>query len=321
MEDFVEHSATVVEFAWRNPHAFAVVELDTGSEESERWLLEMNSKPILVDMGWTGETLKVGDRITVRGNPDRRTSRKQLFVAYVITAAGEKRWSFGRPRAERQRQSNLTPKRVAPSAGSTDYTGVWARARVPADHPSKKNPFGPSWLAVTQAGEDALAKFDINDDPAFECEPQTPPRTIVPVYPLRITRVSKSALSFEYEINNGYQEIHLGMRDHPAEVEPSLMGHSIGKFDYDSLVIRTKHFSYNRWGNGRGLPSSEKKELIERYTLVNNGKRLEVEYTVIDPVYLSEPAHDKGAFVLRSDGELTAYECDPRAAVRHLKGE
>ena len=63
MEKFLEYDGTVVEFAWSNPHAFAVIEIADASGQPTKLLLEMNSKPILSGMGWTGDTLQVGDRI------------------------------------------------------------------------------------------------------------------------------------------------------------------------------------------------------------------------------------------------------------------
>ncbi len=319
MKEFVEFEGTVVEVSWTNPHAYAVVEVDAVSGKSERVLLEMNSKPILTEMGWTGESLKVGDQIRVRGNPDRKRPETRVFIRYVITADGEKLWSFGRPRSEAERQNNNRPKAPVAITQSTDFTGVWVRARLPASHPSKTDPFGRSRLAATPAGEAALKNFNVDDDPSFECKPIPLPDTIVPVYPMKITRVSIDLLTINYEFNNGYREIHLGRSDFPEGIAPSHLGYSIGRIEHGALIVESKYFSYDRWGNGRGLPSSEKKEVAELYTLVNDGRRMEVEYSVKDPVYLKEPAAmSVGAYVLRNGVVLSDFDCDPRAAVRHL---
>lgn len=320
LQEFVELEATVVEFSWKNPHVFAVVEVSGAGGESERLLLEMNSKPILSGMGWTDKSLGVGDAIRVRGNPDRR-GRKQLFVAYVITSKGDKLWSFGRPASEARRQAGRSKSRSRVVAGSTDFSGVWARARLPAGHPSKKNPFGPSTLPVTAAGRAALQSFDPNDDPSFDCEPKTLPTTIVPVYPLKITIESDVLVTFEYELNNGFREIHLGATELPAGSEPTLMGYSQGRYEEGALVVETRNFTPNRWGNGRGLPSSVEKVVTERYTLVENGKRLLVRYTLRDPVYVNGIVEEEGAFVLRPSDEFPDFECDRNAAVRHLTGQ
>ena len=319
MKEFVEFEATVVEVSWKNPHVFAVVEVDAASGQFERMLLEMNSKPILTEMGWTGESLKVGDQIRIRGNPDRKPEKKRVFIRYVIAAQGEKLWSFGRPRTEAERQNKNRKRAPVAITRSTDFSGVWVRARVPASDPPKNNPFGPSGLAAAAAGEAALSNFNVDDDPSFECEPVSLPDTIVPVYPMKITRVNDALVTIDYEFNNGYREIHLGRSEFPDDIEPSRLGYSIGRIEHGALIVESKYFNYDRWGNGRGLPSSEQKQVFERYTLTNEGARMEVEYSVKDPVYLKEAAEPrKGAYVLRNGMTISDFNCDPDAAVRHL---
>ena len=114
-------------------------------------------------------------------------------------------------------------------------------------------------------------------------------------------------IELDYEFNNGYREIHMGQTEFPVDVEFSRMGYSIGHIEDHALVIHTKYFSPDRWGNGKGVPS---------------GKNKEVFYATTDPEYLSGPKTPvRGAFVLRNNIELTDWQCDPEAAVRHLTGE
>ena len=325
LDTFIELDGTVVEFAWKNPHAFAVIEIEDAEGTSSRLLLEMNSRPILTDMGWTGDTLRVGDEVRVRGNPDKRASRQQLFVAYVVDRTGERMWSFGRPRAERERQEQgkaPPPIRQRPSVGSRDFSGVWNRARLRDAERRRRDPFAPADLPLTPKGEAAVANFDPNDDPTFECLPATLPQTIVPVYPMQVTWVNDDLLTIRYESNGGFREVHMGKESFPENIEPTRMGYSIGRLDDEALIVDTKYFSDDRWGNGRGVPSGEQKVVQERYTLLEEGKRMEVTYTVSDPEYLAGPPVEKrGAYVLRNNIVLSDFDCDPEAAVRHLTGE
>jgi len=321
MQTFREYDGTVVEFSWSNPHSFIVI--DTVDEENQalRLLLEMNSKPILTSMGWNKNSVAPGDRIHVRGNPHRNTGKKQLFVAYVVNPDGEKLWSFGRPREERELFEKAHPVVAKPLHGSTDFAGIWNRARVDGVR-RRSNPFGPSDLPVTAEGAAALREFDANTDPAFECLPYTLPQTIVPVYPMQISWVSDKLLTINYEFNNGYREIHMATSDFPDGLTPTRMGYSLGRIEGGELLIHSKYFTFDRWGNGKGLPSGERKEVFERYSLANEGKRLEVSYVVIDPDYLlGPPAPVRGAYVLRNNVELSDWNCDPDAAVRHLTGK
>jgi hypothetical protein len=262
--------------------------------------------------------------IRVRGNPDKRASRRQLFVAYIIDRAGERMWSFGRPRDERERQEKgkLNPLRIQPKVGSSDYSGIWNRARVRGEQRARRDPFAPADLPLTEKGKVAVKDFDPNDDPSFECLPATLPRTIVPVLPIQFVWVNGELLTIRYESNSTVREIHMGQSSFPANVSPSRMGYSIGRMDENELVIDSKHFTSDRWGNGRVVPSGEQKVVQERYSLTEDGKAMDVTYTVADPEFLAgPPVEQSGAFVLRNSMILSDYDCNPDAAVRHLTGE
>jgi len=324
MREFLEYDGTVVEFSWSNPHAYVVIDTVDETGQPTRLLLEMNSKIILSGMGWNGDTLAVGDEIRVRGNPDRRADRKQLFVAYVVDRTGERMWSFGRPRDERERQEkgNPNPLRIQATVGSSDFSGIWNRARVTGEQRPRRDPFAPADLPLTEKGKAAAKEFDPNDDPSFECLPATLPRTVVPVLPAQFKWVADDLLTIQYEANNVVREVHMGKSSFPANVAPSRMGYSIGRMEENELVIDSKFFTSDRWGNGRGVPSGEQKVVQERYLLTDDGKAMDVTYTVSDPEYLTgEPVEQRGAFVLRNSMILSDYNCDPEAAVRHLKGE
>ena len=323
MNKFLEYDGTIVEFSWSNPHAFAVIDTQDEAGEPLRLLLEMNSKIILTGMGWSGDTLAIGDEIRVRGNPDRRASRKQLFVAYIVDRTGERMWSFGRPRDERERQEKDSPNplRIVPKVGSTDFSGIWNRARVTGVPRERSNPFAPDNLPLTDKGKAAMNEYDPNDNPSFECLPTTLPRTIVPVLPMQITRASDELLTIQYEANNVVRQVHMGQSDFPDNVTPRPMGYSIGRMEGEELVIDSKFFTYDRWGNGRGVPSGEQKVVQERYSLDDDGKSMDVTYTFSDPEYLTDTVEGQGAYVLRNAMTISDYNCDPEAAIRHLTGE
>jgi hypothetical protein len=315
MREFVDYEGVVTEFAWANPHSYVVIEITNPDGELEEWQLEMNSLPILTAMNWSKDSIAVGEKIRVHANPDRNAGKKQIFVRYIEKLDGTKLWSFGRPASERPKTASTSPS--TPSPGSTDFTGIWERARLPDDHPSKTHRFGTSWLPANEAGQAAMEQFDPNNDPSYDCIPRTLPNTVVPVYPVRISRPDDTLITIEYEFNSGFREIHMDETVHPA-ADPTHLGYSIGRWEEDVLVVHTRNFSNARWGLGRGLPSSESKEVFERYTLAENGKRISVEWTVIDPEYLAEPYTEKGGFILNNGIRFSDFDCDPRAARRHL---
>ncbi len=74
-ERIVTVSGTVARFEWTNPHAFLFVDAETAEGRVERWMVEGRSPNQLMRTGWTRQTIRPGETITVTGRPPRDTSR------------------------------------------------------------------------------------------------------------------------------------------------------------------------------------------------------------------------------------------------------
>ena len=77
----------VTEFQWTNPHAWLIVKAKTANGQDEEWSFEMISPSVLRRNGWTKNSLKVGDEVTVTGNPARNGARFALMLS-VVDAQG-----------------------------------------------------------------------------------------------------------------------------------------------------------------------------------------------------------------------------------------
>jgi hypothetical protein len=85
--------------------------------------------------------------------------------------------------------------------------------------------------------------------------------------------------------NNSVRTIFLDGREFsdPELVVPSYNGESIGRWEGDALVVQTKYFEPDNHYIDLGIPISDAFELTERIRLVNEGRTMEVEYTLVDP--------------------------------------
>jgi len=64
----VKMQGTVTEFQWINPHAYIFADLKDDSGKVLNWKLEMGSLGMLKRFGgWTPDTVKPGDHVTVQG--------------------------------------------------------------------------------------------------------------------------------------------------------------------------------------------------------------------------------------------------------------
>jgi hypothetical protein len=79
----------VAKFEWTNPHVEIWLDVAGEQNETEHWSVELESPRILARLGWTKETVKPGDRISITGGRAKDGSFR-LRAAYVQLADGRK---------------------------------------------------------------------------------------------------------------------------------------------------------------------------------------------------------------------------------------
>jgi hypothetical protein len=67
----VKLTGKLVQFDFRNPHAFVHIEAPDKDGKIQRWAVEWGGATSLTGQGVTRTTLKVGDEVTITGNPAR----------------------------------------------------------------------------------------------------------------------------------------------------------------------------------------------------------------------------------------------------------
>jgi hypothetical protein len=114
--------------------------------------------------------------------------------------------------------------------------------------------------------------------------------------------------------------VYMGGRTHPPSGERFPSGHSIGWWEDGTLVVDTRNFADHRSPYQIGLPSGAEKHVVERFQLVDGGRRLRIEFVLEDPEYVLEPMHDFRELVYVPDIEMTPFDCDAEATRRFLTG-
>lgn len=67
MKHPVRMQGTVTDFQWTNPHAYIHADLKDENGKVANWKLELGSLGTLSRIGWSPNTVKRGDRVTVHG--------------------------------------------------------------------------------------------------------------------------------------------------------------------------------------------------------------------------------------------------------------
>jgi hypothetical protein len=76
---------------------------------------------------------------------------------------------------------------------------------------------------------------------------------------------------------------------HPERLEPGYLGYSVGRWEGDTLVIESTGFNGYAEMDARGMPTSDQLQTVERLTKSADGETIEIEVTITDPVFYSEP--------------------------------
>lgn len=193
--------------------------------------------------------------------------------------------------------------------GNPNLNGIWqAMGSAHYDleaHPARMGPviemgaLGaiPAGLGVVEGGvipyqEWALKQRDENRadmlarDPAIKCFMPGIPRATYMPFPFQIIQSDKT-LIFAYEFAAAARVVYMDRPDfeHPFE---AWMGHSRGRWEADTLVIRVDAHVPDTWLDGSGNFHSEALVVEERYTLVSDDVML-YEATLTDENVYSEP--------------------------------
>lgn len=205
--------------------------------------------------------------------------------------------------------------------GTPDLSGVWvgggpvgniAEGLVPGEEIVLK----PEYQALMKSRMAA-------DDPEALCLPTGVPR--VAPYPWRIVQTpaygKATHLFFLFEGNiHSYRQIFMDGREHPDDLEATWYGHSVGRWDGDTLVIETVGFNDLFWFDFVGHPHTTQLKTTERYTRIDEGT-LENVVTVDDPGAYEKPFTVKYTATLRPGWELMEYICNENNQdVEHIRG-
>jgi Family of unknown function (DUF6152) len=294
---------TVSRLDWVNPHMYLIVE--TKGPDGKTVLIEGEGLAItqaLVD-GLDRNALTPGTPVVVRANPHRGGWGKQVRVLDVTTQDGEIHPFY----AANRRTRTLTPAESLEAHWAPPRSALGAAFGAMARWPV--TPEGRA--AQTQMAADGLCYVE-------------PIPFLTVLDELRTIEIGDNEVVMRLDNSGDHvvRTIHMDAA-HPANVQPTVQGHSIGRWEGETLVIDTIAFEPNPSGLAMNVPSSPGKHTVERLILTADRTRLRYEITIEDPTYLSAPATLTQQWDHRPDLEFSpaAEACDPAAARRYLDGK
>lgn len=159
---------------------------------------------------------------------------------------------------------------------------------------------------ATPEGRSRLLAAPTEEDLATYCEPYGVLREALNPLPMQIFD-NGTTLEFKYEEWSLNRTVYLS--DAPLPEEPSPLGHSIGHFENDTLVIETSALTGDYYPLRQGS-YSDAATIVERYSIEEEPRRLLLMLTITDPVTLTSPYSWSKTWLFTPEVELIEDSCE-----------
>jgi hypothetical protein len=303
----IEGTLTGIDFV--NPHAYLYFDATTADGKVQPMRCEMRAATVLRRSGWSKEMFVAGKHVVVSGNPHRDDPASCYIETLKLDATTFERYqqlttTTQGPTADR-------PARLA--SGEPNVFGDWAQEQyLIARPPNGRGGLVPkSMVPGVESGEIAFADVPnagwgarpVTFTPAGQAEadvlrakpPEDSPRARCEitsvlfdwVFDGPINRMTKGDGVITMQYGRGLtRTIHMNMSAHPAGVTPSRGGHSIGRWDGDTLVIDTIGFAPGIIAGT--VAHSAQLHVVERFTLDPATMALKRDYVAEDPATFTD---------------------------------
>lgn len=299
-------NGTIKSYRFANPHVQLILTVKKDDGSTVDMDVEAGAASVLNGLGFTKDSLKIGESVTISGNPARQNPDAHMLGKDLYKKADGKYLPlYIGSKSVYEAKVNGTASSIEGTWFSPmrSFTGLMGTAgRWP----------------MTDKGRAARAAANPNISSQADCVPIGEP--IVMVYPVANSiKVDKDKVTIKTDWMDTTRTVYLDGRKHPAPNQTFLHGHSVGHWEGKTLVVETTNFKEHPSGLSTTLPSSSQKKLVERFELGEDGKTLKYSGTVEDPVYLSAPGQFSGTWEYRPGMPFSNQKCDIQIARQFMK--
>lgn len=311
-KEVVHKDVTVTEWQFKNPHATLVFEAPNGGKEAVEWTSQNLMANRLGRWGYSEETFKPGEVVTVYGNPSK-VGRPDMATTKIVRSDGSV-VNLSKP------AQGWTPPKAEPGVydDERDFSGVWQLIRGPIPEPilEKVMPEGAYlWerpkledMPLTKAGlafhKNWTSDFDV-------CRPTSGWMGQGAPFLNEIEKRRGGRLHIRSEYLDHERTIWLDGRGHPSlGLSPrSYSGHSSAHWEGNELVIETVNMLPNQITRS-GVYHSE--DAIMRERIYREGDVLVWQRVIDDPKHFTQLIASPLRFKRSASSEAPAYgECTP----------
>ena len=310
--EVVEIEGLLTEVDWQNPHIRLMVVARGADGRDVEWQVEESNINLQLRRGVTRDAYQVGENIRVAGFRGLR-NRNAIFATNTLLANGRElvggtssgpRWSSDLVMTVAAYQA---AKLGATATGPDDIFRVWSVAAASRD-PGASRAASPLWKESYPLTEQALATLTnwdpVSDNRYLNCE-HGMPAIMDSGAPMEFVREGSDIL-LRLEEQDVVRRIR--MESETDSMASSPYGHSIGRWDGDTLVVTTADIDWP-WFDQSGVPQSAELRLTERFTTSGDGRYLDYSLEASDPAVFTEAVLLEKRWAWIPGEELKPYNC------------
>jgi Family of unknown function (DUF6152) len=313
----VNISGVVKGYEAKNPHSYLHVNAVDENGLTREYVCESHGVTQLSRIGITPQVLKAGTKVRVIGSASRHSPYMCFFETVELEDGRVLNVNGTAGSQPTPLQAKLAPRK--------DIFGTWLLAPIP-----NRSTSGPQPMIqlMTPAGEKAVAAYDpFKDDPVFRCDPVAIRRVWgAPSTPLEIVR-SGSDIVLHHEWMDVRRVVHMNMKTHPKDGAHGSLGHSIGHWEGDTLVIETANYApgvLNQYVEQPGQPTkgllhSAALTTVERIHVDMARQRLVVESDLTDPEFFKQAFPRAATEYSPSDLKIEPFKCSPEGLTGSIR--
>ena len=318
MQSLVTFDGIVVEYNWRNPHVYIVIDTLDDNGEVVQWSIQTSSAMTAARSGWTPDSLVSGERVTFSGYP-AHDGRPYALLKSIVKKGGV-------PLGAEYDAVSAEPRIAVPeiTVGTTALEGVWiSDGDKLVDYPGEFDGLFRAQMTLNEKGAAVRASYSelSNENPNSTCVGRPTPAMIISsvLYPLQIEFLDGGErIAIRSEFFDEERIVYMDGRAHPDISQRFRTGHSIGTLEENVLIVDTRNFDDHRSPYQTGVPSGAQKHVVERYELSEDGTRVLVDFLLEDPEYLATSMTHTRELVYIPDHVMQSFDCDVESARRFV---
>jgi hypothetical protein len=312
----VELTGVITGVDFVNPHAWVYFDVTDGDGNVENHRCEMRAATVLRRSGWSEELFAEGSAVTITGRGDR-FDPNSCYLSTIEFEDGSRAERYGQLIAPEQRAPAVSNRPLRLADGHPNLSGDWAPEQLVMTDPegrggalvllSTVDQFEPGEgrigdptlpgqggarqystreVTLTEAGStaaDAFETYSPEFNPRMRCE--TTSILFDWTFDGPVNRITQRSdeITIQYGQLGFTRTVHMDLDAHPEGIAPGRAGHSIGRWDGDTLVVDTVGFAPGVLSPP--VLNSTQLHVVERFSLETDPVALVREYVADDPVY------------------------------------